>query len=101
MMPTPVSLPLWILLIVAIGAPVHVLVNRGIAHWRRNFEISAVVTMMLVMAVSLVVAPLMQGEGLGWHDLARQLAFSSIAGLLFGAPLGLIARMSLISADAK
>ena len=91
-MPTPVSLPLWILLIVMIGAPVHILVNRGIAHWRRNYEISAIVTMVLVMAISLVAAPLIQGNEPTLRELVKQLAFSGTAGVLFGAPLGLIAR---------
>lgn len=89
---TPVSLPMWILLIVAIGAPVHILVNKGIAHWRKNYEISSIATMTLVMLACLILLPLLHGIGLPPLKVAQKLVFATIVGLLFGTPIGLLAR---------
>lgn len=92
-MTTSISLPMWILLVATIGVPVHLVVNKGPSHWREHGEISSIVTMTLVMITANLVMPLIQGIALAPAEAARQLLFSLVAGLLFGAPIGLIFRM--------
>ena len=88
-MPASISLPMWVLLIVVIGLPVHIFVTKGLAHWRRHYEISAIATMSLVMIACHVVLPLLQGDVV---DVVKRLEFAAATGVLFGAPLGLIIR---------
>jgi hypothetical protein len=90
-----ISLPMWVLLIVAIGLPVHISLNKGLAHWRRHYEISAIATMSLTMIACHVLLPLLQGDLADLRDLARHFEFAGTAGLLFGAPIGLIIRAVL------
>jgi hypothetical protein len=92
-MPEAISLPMWVLLIVVIGLPVHISVNKGLAHWRRHYEISAIATMSLVMMACHVILPLLQGGMLDLHDLIRHLEFAGAAGVLFGGPIGVIVRL--------
>ena len=92
-MTTPVSLWMWISLIVTIGVPMHLAVNRGIAHWRRNYEISSVLTITLVMLVSLILMPLLHGAVIGLEDVTKLALFSGLSGLAFGIPMGLIFRV--------
>jgi uncharacterized membrane protein YczE len=92
-MMNPVSLPMWILLVVSIGVPVHLFVNKGLAHWRDHCELSAILTMSLVMIFSRVALPLIQGGVFpAPGELATKLLFCLVGGLLFGAPIGLIFR---------
>lgn len=99
-MTTPVSLQLWILLVALIGVPVHIAVNKGLAHWREHCELSSILTMTLVMVTSRVAMPLIQGVLLSPKEAATQLLFSLVAGLLFGTPIGLIFRV-IVHAEAK
>jgi len=92
-MTTPVSLQMWVLLVVIIGVPVHIAVNKGLAHWREHGELSAILTMTLVMIVTGVAMPLVQGSDLMPGQVATRLATSVAAGLLFGTPIGLIFRV--------
>jgi hypothetical protein len=91
-MTNPVSLPLWILLIVMIGVPVHAALNHGLARWRGKFELSLIVTMVLVTIVSLIALPEIEGAHFGLREVERKLLFALASGVLFGAPIGLIFR---------
>lgn len=92
-MTNPMSFSMWILLVAAIGVPVHLLVNKGLAHWREHGEISSILTLTLAMATSGVLLPLIHGGVLSPKEAATQLLFSLAAGLLFGTPIGLIFRV--------
>src|SRR5579859_2047353 len=98
-MTTPISLQMWVLLVVIIGAPVHIAVNKGLAHWREHGEISAILTITLVMSITGVALPLVQGGVLMPGQAATRLAISAAAGLLFGTPIGLIFR-AMVHAEA-
>ncbi len=89
---TPVSLPMWFMLVVLTAVPVHISVNKGVARWRRNYEISSMVTMTVVMAVCRVFLPLMQGCALDPKEAGKLLLTSCVFGGVFGAPIGLMFR---------
>ncbi len=91
----PVSLPLWILLIVTIGLPVHAALNHGLARWRGKYELSLMMTMALVTTLSLVVLPLIEGADFSMREMGGKLLFSLVSGMLFGGPIGLIFRAIL------
>ena len=99
-MTTPISLQTWILLVLAIGVPVHLALNKGLAHWREHGEISSILTMTLVMITANLVMPLIRSGAPAPRDAAIQLLFSLIAGFLFGAPIGLIFRM-MVRGEAR
>jgi hypothetical protein len=91
---------MWILLVAIVGAPVHIAVNKGLAHWREHGEISAIVTLTLVMLITGVALPLVHGDVLMPGQAATRLAISAAAGLLFGTPIGLIFRI-VVRSEAK
>lgn len=99
-MTTPVSLQLWVLLVAIIGVPVHIAVNKGLAHWREHGELSAILTMTLVMMVTGIAMPLVQGSDMSPGQAGTRLAASALAGLLFGTPIGLIFRF-MVHAETK
>lgn len=99
-MTTPVSLQLWFLLVLLVGVPVHIAVNKGLAHWREHGELSAILTLTLVMLITGIAMPLVQGGVLPPGQAAVRLLTSAGAGLLFGTPIGLIFRV-IVQVEAK
>jgi hypothetical protein len=91
---------MWVLLVLMIGVPVHIAVNKGLAHWREHGELSAILTITLVMLVTGIALPLVQGDVLKLGQAATQVAISAAAGLLFGTPIGLIFR-AMVHVEAR
>jgi hypothetical protein len=93
-MGTPMSLPVWLLLVAVIAAPMHFSVGklhlRGWLHY--------VTTSILTLTITAFIGFIATGP---WGAVYRDLRISSFLGVVFGGPVGLILAMIVTPARGK